>query len=177
MTEWNKGDRFNVSGTVQLSDCCPRVKTSGTIVDFKGTKQAIVMLDKVDNESNVEAIVKLRDIRPLVKGAVKAAVYIKGTFETNFVEKENQEPADYAEWVIAGADFGNLRDNRHDRFRISKHDNEIKATTTVRGIYDIYNIKASNLETMVEAAEKAYHDAKFGCLMNIEIVFVNILTD
>lgn len=63
--DWNVNDKFKISGIINLDTHCPRVKTTGVITELIGTKKARAVLKTVENESNVEAVVKLRDIRPI----------------------------------------------------------------------------------------------------------------
>lgn len=62
---WNIDDKFKISGIIQLEGYCPRVKTTGVITELIGSKKARAVLAKVENEENVEAVIKLRDIKPL----------------------------------------------------------------------------------------------------------------
>lgn len=62
---WNINDKFKISGIIQLDDHCPRVKTTGVITELIGNKKARAVLANVENEENIEAIIKLRDIKPL----------------------------------------------------------------------------------------------------------------
>lgn len=62
---WNVNDKFKISGIIQLETHCPRVKTTGVITKLIGTKKAQAVLANVEGEENVEAIIKLRDIKPL----------------------------------------------------------------------------------------------------------------
>ncbi len=64
---WNINDTFKISCIEQLETHCPRVHTYGTILEFLSNNKARVILDKVEDEQNVEAIVKIRDIRPDVR--------------------------------------------------------------------------------------------------------------
>lgn len=66
MNHWNVDDKFQISGIIQLEDHCPRVKTTGVITQLIGSKKAQAILAKVEGEENVEAIIKLRDIKPLI---------------------------------------------------------------------------------------------------------------
>lgn len=62
---WKPGDRFRLSGIANLETHCPRIRTTGTILELLHNKKAKVLLDNVDNEINIEAEIKLRDIKPL----------------------------------------------------------------------------------------------------------------
>lgn len=62
---WNVNDKFKISGIIQLDDHCPRVKTTGIITEIIGSKKARAILANAENEENVEAVIKLRDIKPL----------------------------------------------------------------------------------------------------------------
>ena len=64
---WNINDNFRISGIVDLGTHSPRVKTAGIIKELIGTKKARAILKEVEKEPNIEAIIKLRDIKPIVK--------------------------------------------------------------------------------------------------------------
>lgn len=64
---WNINDRFRISGTVDLGTHNPRVHTTGTILQLLGSKKAKAMLDDIDGEKDVEATIKLRDIKPIIE--------------------------------------------------------------------------------------------------------------
>lgn len=64
---WNINDRFIISGTVDLGTHCPRIRTTGTILAFVNPKKIRVLLDDVEGYDKVEAIVKLRDIKPVIE--------------------------------------------------------------------------------------------------------------
>ena len=63
--DWKTDDRFKLSGIINLGTHCPRVRTKGTIIEILHNKKAKALLDKVENKENIEAIIKLRDIKPL----------------------------------------------------------------------------------------------------------------
>lgn len=63
--DWKINDKFKISGIITLDTHCPRVKTTGTITKIIGSKKAQAILANVDGNENVEAIIKLRDIKPL----------------------------------------------------------------------------------------------------------------
>lgn len=63
--DWNINDEFRISGIINLGTHCPRVKTTGIITELIGTKKARAVLKTVENESDVEAVIKLRDIKPI----------------------------------------------------------------------------------------------------------------
>ena len=65
MSQWETNNRFCVSGNVQIEDYSLRIKTTGTIKSIIDAKHASVTLDKVENEQNVAAVVKLRDLKPI----------------------------------------------------------------------------------------------------------------
>lgn len=62
---WNVNDEFKISGIINPGTHCPRVKTTGIITELIGTKKARAVLKTVENESDVEAVIKLRDIKPI----------------------------------------------------------------------------------------------------------------
>ena len=62
---WKPNDRFQLSGIVNLGTHCPRARTKGTIIEILHNKKAKALLDKIENQENIEAIIKLRDIKPL----------------------------------------------------------------------------------------------------------------
>lgn len=64
MNTWKPGDIFRLSGIIDLGTHCPRVRTTGKIIELLHNKKATVILDKVEDEANVNAIIKLRDIKP-----------------------------------------------------------------------------------------------------------------
>ena len=64
---WNINDKFKISGTVDLGTHSPRIHTTGTILQILGSKKAKAILDDVDGETHVEAIIKLRDIKPIIE--------------------------------------------------------------------------------------------------------------
>ena len=63
--DWKIGDKFKISGIVNVTTHDPRVKTTGTITELLGDKRARAVLDRVEDETNIEAIIKLRDCKPL----------------------------------------------------------------------------------------------------------------
>lgn len=64
MNIWKPDDEFRLSGIIDLGTHCPRVRTTGKIIELLHNKKAHVILDNVENETNVEAIINLRDIKP-----------------------------------------------------------------------------------------------------------------
>lgn len=63
--DWKINDKFKISGIVNLGTHSPRVKTTGVILSFINNKKAKALLTEVENEHNIEAEIKLRDIKPL----------------------------------------------------------------------------------------------------------------
>lgn len=63
--DWNIGDKFKISGIVNTEGHDPRVKTTGVITELIGSKKARAILKSVEGETDVEAVIKLRDIKPL----------------------------------------------------------------------------------------------------------------
>ncbi len=62
---WNINDKFNVSGIAELPTHCPAVHTTGVITALLKHNKARVILADVKGEKNIEAIIKLRDLRPI----------------------------------------------------------------------------------------------------------------
>jgi len=63
--DWNVNDRFFISGVIQLECYSPRVHAKGIITELLHNKKARVILDEIDGEKDVEAIVHIRDLRPV----------------------------------------------------------------------------------------------------------------
>lgn len=65
--DWKINDRFRLSGIANLGTHSPRVRTTGTILKLLHNKKAKTLLDEIENEVNIEAEIKLRDIKPVIK--------------------------------------------------------------------------------------------------------------
>lgn len=63
LMDWKVGDRFFVSGIADLDTHSPRIRATGEIVELLHNKKALVILDKLGDETKVPAIVRIRHMR------------------------------------------------------------------------------------------------------------------
>lgn len=71
-TNFNINDKFRISGIADCGTHCPRVHTTGIILELIGSKKARAILKNVEGETDVTAIIKLRDIKEPIKKEKKS---------------------------------------------------------------------------------------------------------